>query len=112
MPLTIPTATQRIAKGIQRTEKLTDDTLISAAELFADIVRAGGEFREHEAARFAQPALLRAHKAIGDLTDARGELSRTHAALLDARRITMAPEERECPDWVIGPTTAVESAAA
>ena len=110
MSLTIDTATMRIGRKMQETENLADETARSAAELYTQILEAGGAFRGHEAARFAQPALLRAQKALGDLTTARGELARAHAALLDARRITMSPAEDECPPW--GPMVANVEAAA
>tara|TARA_B100000678_G_scaffold93932_1_gene78474 strand:+ start:797 stop:1132 length:336 start_codon:yes stop_codon:yes gene_type:complete len=110
MSLTIETATMRIGRKIQETESLAEETAKSAVELYGHILEAGGCFRGHEAARFAQPALLRAHKALGDLTTARGELARAHAALLDARRIAMSPAEDECPPW--GPTIANIEAAA
>lgn len=106
MSLTIETATMRIGRKMQATEELADETAKSASELYIEILQAGGAFRGHEAARFAQPALLRAQKALGDFTTARGELARAHAALLDARRITMSPAEEECPDWVLLPSTA------
>lgn len=118
--LTIETATMRIGQKMQKTELLADETAKSAAELFSEIVQAGSTFRNHEAAQFAQPALMRAQKALADLTAARGEIARVHASLLDARRITMSdadsitmtPAQEECPDWVIGPIGLETSEAA
>lgn len=100
MSLTIETATLRIGTKMQRTEELADETAQSAAELFAEIVQAGNAFRDHEAARFAQPALARAHKAIGDLVAARAGLAHVHNELLGALKITMTPAEDDCPEWV------------
>ena len=112
MPLTIEIATRRIGQKMQLTEQLTDETTRLVAELYTEILNAGTAFRDHEAGRFAQPALLRAQKALADMTAARGELARTHSALKEARKITMSPAEEECPEWVMVPVATDVSVAA
>jgi len=112
MPLTVETATLRIGRKMQRAERDADELTQSIAELMVEVIEAAKQFRDHEAAKFAQPVLLRSHKALGEQIAVRGNLARVHSSLLDARKITMSPEETDCPDWVTGPIAADQSAAA
>ena len=112
MSLTIETATLRIGTKIQKTEDLADEFASSAAELLSEIAQARRAFRGHEAAKFAQPAMMRASKAIEAIIAARGELARVHSSLLEANNIKMAPAQDDCPDWVNGPMAVDESVAA
>jgi len=112
MPLTIETATLRIGMKMQETEDLADELASSAAELLSEIAQAGRAFRGQEAAKFAQPAMMRANKAIEAIVAARGELARVHSSLFAANNIKMAPAQDDCPDWVAGPMAVDESVAA
>ena len=112
MSLEVSTAAMRLTRAVNEAESAADHAAITTAKLYSEIINVNGSFRTHEAAKYAHPAILRAQKAMAELTSARAELSRVHSSLLDAHRVTMSPEDRDCPDWVTKPTATSADIAA
>ena len=95
---TIPVATMRLGAAVTEAEEAVDQAVLRITRLIGEIVTTRSAHRSHEAAVHAQPALLRAQKALAELNSAQGEIARCHAALRSAHQVTAGPEETSCPD--------------
>ena len=95
---TIPVATMRIGAAVTDAEEAVDQAVLRITTLIGEIVTTRSAHRGHEAAVHAQPALLRAQKALADLNSAQGEIARCHTTLRSAHQVTAGPAEPECPD--------------
>ena len=90
-------ATARIGREIVTAEQDIADALVSSTALLHSCALAARDNPTKAAS--TQAAFLRAHKAASSLIEARGEMARTHASLLDVYRETAGPAEPyPCPD--------------
>ncbi|WP_226660574.1 hypothetical protein [Alteriqipengyuania lutimaris] len=110
--LTLEISAQRLRRAITAAETVTDEAVLKANAVMTELVTARLAFRNHEAAAHAQPALLSLQKATGDLISAHSGFLRAHAELRKGLNITMAPEEGDCPDWVVRANASDEQQAA
>ena len=98
MSLTIPIATARLTRMMQEAERTADQAAIDTSALIVETISTRSAFRDHEAARFAHPALARMQRAQEKLIAAQGELARAHAQMLEAYRVTAGPDHPTCPE--------------
>ena len=105
--LTTDAATARLGREILVSERSLAAALVDTTALLHSCALAAHD--NPTASPHAHSVFLRTHKATANLIEARGELSRTHGALLEVyREVAGTMEPYPCPD--AGFTTASNEA--